>query len=257
LIFIALFYSFHSVSYADNFTLHTDFELNNSHQFNNIELNTSLGIDNKGNNRNELWLVLNKGWYDIILGRRVLSQGPGYFSQLMLSEQGPPLDMVMTRSNHKLFAETITAEQLIAYLDEGVDKQLFVHRLESETLIPNMKIGISESMMTSKLINPAYYLPVPFWPYYLTAKLSGIDNDYNKHEDKYIGLDFTYTFDNNTQVYGELLVDEYPQHSWANNPDKRAHLLGLYYPYNANFKIRAEYSNVFNNVYQHRYPANN
>ena len=126
----------------------------------------------------------------------------------------------------------------------------------SQSLIPNATIGLSESMMASKVINPAYYLPVPFWPYYLTAKLSGINNKHNQHEDKYIGIDFTYTFDNNTKLYGELLVDEYPQHSWANNPDKRAHILGLSYPYSKSINLRAEYSNVFNNVYQHRYSEN-
>ncbi len=234
-----------------------EIELNKVYQHDNLDLNLSAKIDEDGASLPELWLQFKRPDYDLIVGKKNLKQGPGYFSQLMLSDEGPSLNVIMSRSEHDLFNVHFKAKQFVAFLGEGVDKQLFVHRLENNTLFPNLKIGISEAMMASEHIHPAYYIPIPYWPYYLTSKLIGLDSKYNSYEDKYIGLDFTYDFDNDVQVYGELMVDEYAQHSSANNPDKRAHLLGMSYPYQKDLMFRAEYSNVFNCVYGHRYAQNN
>ncbi len=232
----------------------TEININKQFAFKDIEFNLRSLIDGQGISFPEFWLetdIINNS--HLLAGRKVLNQGPGHFSQLMLSAEGPPLDFIMLKKSYKYF----DAEQMVAFLGEGVEKQLFVHRLENSTFIPHMTIGISEAMMASEKIHPAYYLPLPYWPYYLTAKLLDIDSEYNLHEDKYIGMDFIYTFSGGTEIYGELLVDEFPQKEVYGQPHKTAHLIGAYYPYNQTTSFRMEYSNVFKGVYLHRYPQNN
>ncbi|MCG8512906.1 MAG: capsule assembly Wzi family protein [Halanaerobiales bacterium] len=200
----------------------------------------------------QLYLRAPIPWGVITVGRQYLKSGPGYFSNLVLSDQ-IPLNAVY----HQIEYEQFIGTQLVAYLGEGVNKQLFFHRLETEQIYPGLQVGVFESMIASEYIHPAYYIPFPYWPYYLTAKLLGLSSNYNDYEDKYLGLDFIYELKNNGQIYGELLVDEFPQRSRHNNPDKRAHLLGFFYPLSEQDQLRIEYSNVFNYVYQHRYRQNN
>ncbi len=204
----------------------------------------------------ELYFTFNALKNKVNVGRKYLKLGPGHFSQLMLSDKETPLNIISYQGEFTWKEQDIDYFQMMAFLDEGVNKQLFIHRLSNNTLINNLEFGLSEAMIASHKIHPAYYNPLPFWPYYLTAKIIGINSDYNRYEDKYIGADFTYHFNNGAQIYGELLIDEYAQVVWANNPDKRAHLFGVYYPLDSQTELRAEYSNVFNYVYLHRYPEN-
>lgn len=225
-------------------------------QENWFDVNITGKLDTSGVSLPEFYFTFGAFNNRVNIGSKYIKLGPGYFSQLMLSDKGTPLNIISYEGDFTWQKHDIDYFQMIAYLDEGVNKQLFVHRLSNNTLINNLEIGLSEAMMASRVIHPAYYNPLPFWPYYLTAKIIGLSSEYNSHEDKYIGADFIYQFDNGTQLYGELLVDEYAQVSWANNPDKRAHLIGLYYPVDKKTELRTEYSNVFNYVYLHRYPEN-
>lgn len=230
--------------------------INKKVELDKIDLHLTSQINDSGFSLPEFYFTFEAFDSLITIGRKYNKLGPGYFSQLMLSDMGTPLNMLSWEGDFTWYGEEIEYFQMIAYLDEGVNKQLFVHRLTNNTLFDNLEIGVSEAVMASKVIHPAYYNPFPLWPYYLTAKIIGLSSEYNSHEDKYIGADFIYQFDNGAQLYGELLVDEYAQVSWANNPDKRAHLIGGYYPINSKTELRAEYSNVFNYVYLHRFPEN-
>jgi len=231
--------------------LHKNFDINNYDLFLTAELN------NNGPGFSEVYIKTTINNEQILtIGKKYIKQGPGYFSQLMLSDQNTSLPLIQREGSFFLENKKILFSQMLAYLDENVNKQLFVHRLEVNTLYPGLSLGVSEAMMASNVVHPAYYLPFPFWPYYLTAKLIGIYSEYNSHEDKYIGFDFSYEFKNKSKIYAELLVDEYPMKSEYGNPDERAHLIGYYYPYNNNTALRFEYSNVFNYVYIHRYPEN-
>lgn len=152
--------------------------------------------------------------------------------------------------------------QMTAFLEKENNRQLFIHRLSTASIFPGLEVGASEAMMVSEIIHPLYYLPLSFWPYYLSTKIIGMDSIYNDYTDHYIGLDFyytfpnsdmrhthaslmleldfSYTFPNRARIYGELLVDEYPFRWWHKNPDKRAHLLGVYYPLTPELEFRAE-----------------
>ncbi|HLV08632.1 MAG TPA: thermonuclease family protein, partial [Halanaerobiales bacterium] len=189
-------------------------------------------------------------------GRKYNKLGPGYFSQLLLSDRETALNMLSVKGDFMLEGYNIDYFQLFAFLDEGVNKWLFAHRLSSDQMIKNLEFGISETMMVSHKVHPACYLPLPYVPYYLTTYLIGQNTEYEIHDDKYIGMDFSYIFNNGARLYGELLVDEYPMVAGANNPDKRAHLFGFYYPLTTGNELRLEYSNVFNYVYLHRIEEN-
>jgi len=236
-----------------NLEVHKEVSLN-VQPFNIIDINVL--ISKSGIELDELYLTGDILGGKLTLGRKYVRSGPGNFSQLMLSDQGTPLNLIMHEGQFTFKDIVSDYRMMIAYLDEDSNKQFFHHRVSNDSLIEGLEIGVSEAMVASENINPAYYLPIPYLPYYLTAYISGLYNNYNSHDDKYLGIDFTYGFDNDIKVYGELLVDEYAQVSYASNPDKRAHLIGIYYPYDEKTELRVEYSNVFNYVYLHRYPQN-
>ncbi|MGB4006204.1 MAG: hypothetical protein WBK86_07435, partial [Halanaerobiales bacterium] len=180
-------------------------------------LNMVFFISSKGIELDELYVQGELFGGELTLGRKYQRSGPGYFSQLLLSDQGTPLTMIshegkfiMKDKDEEYFLENDYI-MLWAYLDEGVNKQFFYHRISNDTLIKGLEIGVAESVIASRQIHPAYYLPVPFLPYYLTSYIIGQDSIYNDNEDKYIGFDFTYSFANGAEIYGELLVDEFPQ----------------------------------------------
>lgn len=199
------------------------------------------------------------GWGKFIVGRNSMKMGPGYFSQLMLSDNSYAMDMIYHEKDYNLFGFPYEGEQLIAFLDNDINdsKRLFIHRVSNDTIIPGMEIALSEALMAYKEVNPLYYFPLPYWPYYLTKKLSGIGDEYDLYNDNYIGLDFTYRFNNGAKIYGEMLVDEYPMLSTHKHPDKRANLLGIYYPIKEDLELRTEYSNVYSYTYLFRYPEGN
>ena len=241
---------------AQNLYLQPEITINKKIDLQEVDWYLTGDIDDAGILLPEFYFTFELFDSQITVGKKYVKLGPGYFSQLMLSDLGTPLNMLSWEGDFTWSGEEIEYFHMIAYLDEGVNKQLFVHRLSNNTLFENIEIGVSEAVMASRVIHPAYYNPLPFWPYYLTTKLIGLDSEYNNHEDKYLGIDFNYHLDNGARLYGELLVDEYPMRIEDGNPDKRAHLIGYYYPYHEKTELRAEYSNVFNSVYVHRYPEN-
>lgn len=245
------------LNFAGDLQLDCSFQLEKELSFKNINFKISALIDDSGVHLTGLYMVWPNSPGRLTVGKKYLRLGPGYFSQLVLSEEGPSLNHVALESKHTWFGMDFEAFQLIAFLGDGVKRKLFVHRLSTDSLLPGLEFGASEAMMVSEKEHPLYYLPLPFWPYYLSKKIIGINSVYDNYSDHYIGIDFTYTFSNRARVYGELLVDEYPYRSWHRNPDKRAHLLGIYYPLGRDLELRVEYSNVFNYMYVHRFPQNN
>lgn len=230
-------------------------EYNNSLNINNLFLNISGGLKNDFLYLDELSINIPFKKRNIIIGKHKISMGPGHFSQLMLSNNCP-LSMIYYENDFIFFDLSLKGHVLVADIDSKINKKLFLHRVSFDSLFPGLHVALSESMMVHKMIHPAYYIPLPYWPYYLTAKLLGIYSEYNHYEDKYFGIDFTYNFDHEYKVYGELLVDEFPQISSANNPYKLASLIGFNYINSNDLIVRAEYSNVFNYVYVHRFPDN-
>ena len=236
--------------------IYPEIKIKKENNFDNFSFNISGLISDVGFDLEEYYFQSDFLNGQLTVGRKYVKSGPGYFSQLMLSNQNTPLDFIIHQGKIKFIHINSDYTMMVAYLGEKSNKQLFHHRVSNKTLIKGLELGISEAMMVSEKINPAYYLPLPFLPYYLTAYISGLYNDYNYHDDKYIGLDFNYKFNNSLELYGELLVDEFPQSPGNRNPDKRAHLLGIYYPFAEKTNFRIEYSNVFNYVYLHHFPEN-
>lgn len=219
--------------------------------------NITAGLNNKKIFFSNLNCTLNNSWGEFIIGRQKAKIGPGYFAQLILSDNSFPLDMVYHKNKYTLENGYMEGEQLIAFLNSNINRQLFIHRISTDILYPGLEVGLSESLMVFNKIHPSYYIPLPYWPYYLSKKMFAIHNEYDWYGDNYIGIDFKYRFDNNAKIYGEILVDEFPMASSHSHPDKRAHLIGIYYPINNNIVLRSEFSNVHSYTYTHRYSENN
>ncbi|MFW6016633.1 MAG: hypothetical protein ACOCRK_09355, partial [bacterium] len=193
----------------------------------------------------DLNINLDSNYGYFVFGRNSMEMGPGYFSQLMISDDTYPMEMIYHEHEYSFFGVPLQGEQLIAFIDSDEQKKLFAHRVSNDTLIPNLEVGISESLIAYKEIHPLYYIPLPFCPYYLSKKIIGVgieQNKYDRYNDNYIGLDFTYHFPNEAKVYGELLVDEYPMLPTHNHPRKTASLIGVYYPIYDDLELRSEYS---------------
>lgn len=183
--------------------------------------------------------------------------GPGYFSQLILCENALPMDMVYHKHSYNIFNQPFQGEQFVAFLDNDINRRLFAHQMSNDTIIEGLEVGISEAVIAHQHVNKGYYLPLPFWPYYLSKKIQGIGVEEDRYADHYIGIDLTYHFNNDVLVYGQVLVDEFPMSSIYNNPKKVANLIGAEYPIDNIYTLRSEFSNVFSYVYVHRYVENN
>ena len=206
----------------------------------------------KGINLDELYLEKTIKDYNLQIGKKHINLKDGDFLRLLINDQAPSLPMIYFNKKYKYF----TGETAISFISESVNRKLFIHRLTNKTLIKDFQIGISEAVIVHENINPFYYIPQPYIPYYLIKKISGIYDQYNYYDDSYIGIDFIYD-NNNFMAYGELLVDEYPYQDFATNPDKRAHLVGLKIPIKNKYWFNIEYSNVYAGVYEHRFKENN
>lgn len=211
-----------------------------------VSYKTDQGID-----LDEFYIKRNFKNYNIFLGKKHINFKNSDFLRLIVNKNGPSFPMIYFNKKYKYF----TGETAVIFAGESVDRRLFIHRLTNSNLINNLQIGISESVIAHNKINPFYYTPTPYIPYYLIKKIAGLDNEYNYYDDSYIGIDFKYE-NNKLTFYGELLVDEYPYQDFATNPDKRAHLIGLKLPFRKSYWLNIEYSNVYAGVYQHRFDEN-
>src|SRR5690606_10497097 len=88
-------------------------------------LNIDFALSNDGIELKELYLQGNIFGGQLSLGRRYQRSGPGYFSQLLLSDQSTPLNMIMHEGKFTVADFENNYTMLLAYLDEGVNKQLF------------------------------------------------------------------------------------------------------------------------------------
>ena len=198
----------------------------------------------------ELFVEKDFKYGGLLLGRKRLEWGPGYFSGLVLSKTSPSLDL----AGYNLKYHHFTYQRFYSLLEAEGNKQLQGHRLETD-IIPHLILGVSETAVTYGKIDALFYNPFPGWPLYLSQHIVTRKDVAEIMERVNIAMsgDFKYTFSDGTNVYGEMYIDDAPMHVVDNVVDKRGGLAGYYNPHlTANTDLRIEYARIHNYVYSHR-----
>ena len=206
----------------------------------------------------------------VLLGRDKLYWGPGKSGSLILSDFGPPMDMVCFSLN----AGRVTATSFFTTLDDlelrksipfGADslhpgdiasRHLSGHRLDVR-ITRDLEVGLSETIVyggPDRGLEPGYINPLSFF----YAQQWNTDKDDNPMW----SFDATWWPKERLQVYGQFLVDDY-QFEQKSPQDKEpreiAFLLGLHGgdPFGlANTSVTLEYARVNPWTYNQKLPWN-
>ncbi|MBN2587175.1 MAG: hypothetical protein JXA64_11250 [Candidatus Fermentibacteraceae bacterium] len=182
----------------------------------------------------------------VSFGRIPQRWGPGRFTQLLLSDNGPPLDMLRIELR---ILEDLEFTGLTATVDSDSGTYLTAHRLDI-TPTANLRIGLSESILfKAGSLDFAYMNPViPWYPV-----------QWNERDDDnaFICLDASWKPVPGLETYGEFLIDDIQYENDGNRPDKlgwTTGLSGFLKPLGLGAVI--EYTRIDRYVYSQRRPCN-
>ena len=200
-------------------------------------------------------------WFELLIGRDVMSWGPGRHGNLLLSANALPMDMFQIRSQHK----HVGFQSFVASVEGGAkDKILSAHRLDLN-LWSRFRLGIAESVLISsdafqlRLLNP--------FSIYTVVEPSGLDTNQNSVKDSQGNLlisgDLEVQLWQNYSIYCELMVDDFqPRYgiqSHLNWASKFGVQLGTFVidPFGIrNSDLRIEYAFINQFAYTHNRPIN-
>ncbi|MBN1434566.1 hypothetical protein JW921_07390 [Candidatus Fermentibacterales bacterium] len=164
------------------------------------------------------WAFLDFGyrWLELSFGRKPQQWGPGRFTQLMLSDNSPGIDMLWVQY---ALGDDASFTGLTGSVDSDSGTWLTAHRLDM-TPWPFLRIGLSEALLYSATgIDLAYTNPfIPWYPV-----------QWNEREDDnaFLGIDATFRPADGLLAYGELLIDDIQYQKANQYPNKLAWTLGL------------------------------
>jgi hypothetical protein len=192
--------------------------------------------------------------FQITVGKGQSVWGEGRTDTLGLSRTSPTIPQVGYRVDYFQFNYTHS----IFPLERSENRWLFAHRFETN-LIPHLRVGVWETMMCSDNVYPGYFLSMPFMPFYaiqhVAYRTSG--SIYDMDSNAMFGLDFHYQINGGWDIYGELVVDDFPQRRIYGNPRKIGGLFGLLWNgwKDQGLTIWSEYVRINNFVYTHKNPS--
>lgn len=196
----------------------------------------------------------NWSYFQIIAGKKQNIWGTGHTDTLGLSKTSPTIPQIGYRIEYLRSNYT----HLLFPLERSENRWLFAHRIETN-IIPRARIGIWETMMCSGSVYPGYFVPIPLIPFYaiqhVAYKTSG--SIYDMNSNVMFGLDFSYQVDSDWELYGEIVVDDFPQRRIYGNPRKIGGLLGFQWNgwKEKDFVLWLEYVRLNNFVYTHKNPG--
>lgn len=182
----------------------------------------------------------------LAFGRIPQRWGPGRFTQLLISDNSPPMDM-MRFSVH--LGDILTFTGLTSTINSDSAVYLTAHRVDLK-LRSNLRLGINESILyTASGLDFAYMNP--FIPWYPVQWNERVDDN------AFLSFDAVWKPIQGLEAYGELLIDDIQYESIGNRPDKLGWTLGL-----TGSLARAglggvlEYTRIDRYVYSQRLPRN-
>jgi len=179
-------------------------------------------------------------------GRIPQRWGPGRFTQLLLSDNGPPLDML--KFDLSLW-DIIGFTGLTATVDSDSGTYLAAHRLD---IFPtgNLRIGLSEAILfKSSGLEFAYMNPVvPWYPV-----------QWNERDDDnaFMAVDASWKPIEGLEGYCELLIDDIQYENEGDRPNKLGLTAGVSaYLSPVSLGTVLEYTRIDRYVYSQRRPCN-
>jgi len=182
----------------------------------------------------------------LAFGRIPQKWGPGRFTQLLISDNSPHLDMLKVQFN---IMEELKFTGFTATIDSDSGTYLTAHRLDISPA-HNLRIGLSESILfKSEGLDFAYMNPViPWYPV-----------QWNEREDDnaFFSLDVSWRPWRGLETYGELLIDDIQYENTDDRPNKLGWTVGLSTCLNSlDLGAVIEYTRIDRFVYSQLRPCN-
>lgn len=192
------------------------------------------------------YLQWNNQTIALSFGRIPQRWGPGRFTQLLISNNSPSLDMLKVQFN---LCNTLTFTGFTSTIDSDSGTYLTAHRLDYSPR-DNLRIGLSESIIfKSGGLDFAYMNPViPWYPVQWNERLD---------DNAFFSFDASWKPFRGMEAYGELLIDDIQYENTGNRPNKLGWTTGLS-AYLSSFDLGTviEYTRIDRFVYSQRRPCN-
>ncbi len=193
------------------------------------------------------------GWLDYTsrrisarLGRFAQQWGPGRFTQLLVSDNSPPLDQLQASFR---FSDRVSFTGFTSTIEPDSGSWFCAHRLD---ILPtdNLRIGLYEgAFYTTTTLDLAYTNPILFW----YAVQWNEQNDDNL----FMGLDATWKPHRHLAVYMEWLIDDIQYQTTYNRPNKMGGTLGVDWVHpSTGLAVAAEYTAIQKYVYSQKLLSN-
>jgi hypothetical protein len=192
------------------------------------------------------YLQWNNRTISLSFGRIPQRWGPGRFTQLMISDNSPSLDMLKVQFN---LCNTLTFTGFASTIDSDSGTYLTAHRLDYSPM-DNLRIGLSESILfKSGGLDFAYMNPViPWYPVQWNERLD---------DNAFISFDASWKPFGGIETYGELLIDDIQYENTGDRPNKLGWTTGIS-AYLSSFDLGTviEYTRIDRFVYSQRRSCN-
>ena len=192
------------------------------------------------------YLRWNNEIVSLSFGRIPQRWGPGRYTQLLISDNSPPLDMMKIQFN---LWNTFKFTGFTSTIDSDSGTYLTAHRLDISPR-ENLRIGLCESILfKSEGLDFAYMNP--FIPWYPVQWNERVDDN------AFFSFDVSWKLFRGIETYGELLIDDIQYENTGNRPNKLGWTAGLsayFSPLDLGTVI--EYTRIDRYVYGQRRPCN-
>ncbi|NOQ21452.1 MAG: hypothetical protein GQ565_02220 [Candidatus Aegiribacteria sp.] len=192
------------------------------------------------------YLRWNNETFSLSFGRIPQRWGPGRFTQLLISDNSPPLDMLKVQFN---LWNMLTFTGFTSTVDSDSGTYLTAHRLDISPR-ENLRIGLCESILfKSEGLDFAYMNPViPWYPVQWNERVD---------DNAFFSFDVSWKPFKGIETYGELLIDDIQYENTGNRPNKLGWTAGLSaYINSLDLGTVIEYTRIDRYVYGQRRPCN-
>jgi hypothetical protein len=179
-------------------------------------------------------------------GRIPQRWGPGRFTQLLISDNSPPLDMLQVQFS---LWNTLKFTGFTSTIDSDSGTYLTAHRLDISPM-NNLRIGLSESILfKSEGLDFAYMNPViPWYPVQWNERID---------DNAFMAIDVSWKPFRCIETYGELLIDDIQYENTGDRPNKLGWTLGFSSCIRSlNLGMVLEYTRIDRYVYSQRRVCN-
>jgi len=192
------------------------------------------------------YLRWNNEIVSLSFGRIPQRWGPGRFTQLLISNNSPSLDMLKVQFN---LWNTLRFTGFTSTIDSDSGTYLTAHRLDISPR-ENLRIGLCESVLfKAEGMDFAYMNPIiPWYPVQWNERVD---------DNAFFSFDVSWKPFRGVETYGELLIDDIQYENTGNRPNKLGWTTGLSaYISQLDLGTVIEYTRIDRYVYGQRRPCN-